>query len=238
MGSGEKKVARCQLNAMALGQTSAAEAANRPGGNATGISIFTAQLEGKRLGLLNEIVPQVAAIGVLLNPNDPNAGDQLRERQKVARAIGLRLHVLRASSDREIEAAFETIVQQRIAALDVAGNPFFDTRHDKLVALAARQQALPQSAPAKSPRASATCSHHAVWRHSGRSRESTSPRSPPCWGSLRSVRVPSPAKHHSPPDQSPAAAYPRNTPSPSTASPSRINAEHGVYSVSAHCDPA
>jgi ABC-type uncharacterized transport system substrate-binding protein len=111
---------------------------NRPGGNATGINIFTADLEGKRLGLLHEIVPQAAVIGVLLNPSDPNAADQLGERQKVARAIGLRLHVLRASSDREIEAAFETIVQQRIAALDVAGDPFFDTRHDKLVTLAAR----------------------------------------------------------------------------------------------------
>jgi putative tryptophan/tyrosine transport system substrate-binding protein len=111
---------------------------NRPGGNATGINAFSAQLEGKRLGLLHEIVPQAAAIGVLLNPNDPNAEEQLRERRKVASVIGLQLHVLRASSDREIEAAFETIVQQRIAALDVAGDPFFDTRHDKLVALAAR----------------------------------------------------------------------------------------------------
>ena len=111
---------------------------NRPGGNATGINAFSAQLEGKRLGLLREIMPNAAAIGVLLNPSDPNAGDQLRERQKVARAIGLQLHVLWASSDREIEAAFETIVQQSIAALDVGGDPFFDTRHDKLVALAAR----------------------------------------------------------------------------------------------------
>jgi len=89
---------------------------------------------------------QVAAIGVILNPSNPTAGDQLRERQKVARAIGLQLHVLRASSDREIEAAFETIVQQRIAALDVAADPFFDTRRDKLVALSARH-AVPANVP-------------------------------------------------------------------------------------------
>jgi putative tryptophan/tyrosine transport system substrate-binding protein len=111
---------------------------NRPGGNATGISIDTAPLEGKRLGLLHEIVPQVAEIGLLLNPREPLVGDQLSELQEAARVIGLRLHVLRASSDREIEAAFETIAQQGIAALDVSGSPFFDTRHDKLVALAAR----------------------------------------------------------------------------------------------------
>jgi putative ABC transport system substrate-binding protein len=69
----------------------------------------TAPLEGKRFWLLHEIVPQVAAIGVLLNPSNPLAGDQLRARQEAARAIGLRVHVLLASSDREIEAAFETI---------------------------------------------------------------------------------------------------------------------------------
>jgi putative tryptophan/tyrosine transport system substrate-binding protein len=111
---------------------------NRPGGNVTGINVPTALLEGKRLGPLHEIVPQVAAIGVLLNPSNPQTGDGLRALQEAARAIGVRVHVLRASSDPEIDAAFETIVQQRIAALDVVGDPFFDTRRDKLVALAAR----------------------------------------------------------------------------------------------------
>jgi len=119
---------------------------NRPGGNATGINVLPFPLEGKRLGLLHEIVPQVAVIGVLLNPSEPQAGDRLGELQEAARAIGLRLHVLRASSDREIEAAFETIVQQRIAALAVAGDPFFDTRRDKLVALTARH-AVPTGYP-------------------------------------------------------------------------------------------
>jgi ABC-type uncharacterized transport system substrate-binding protein len=110
---------------------------NRPGGNATGISILTSTLEPKRLGLLHELVPQAATIGVLLNPNFPSFEGQLRDVQEAARAIAVQIHVLRASTDREIEAAFGTVAQQRIAALAVAADPFFDTRRDKLVALAA-----------------------------------------------------------------------------------------------------
>jgi ABC-type uncharacterized transport system substrate-binding protein len=111
---------------------------NRPGGNATGINLLTHTLESKRLGLLRELVPQAATIGVLLNPNFPSAADQSKNVQEAARAIGLQIHVLRANTDREIEAAFETVAQHRIAALAVAASPFFDTRRDKLVALAAR----------------------------------------------------------------------------------------------------
>ena len=108
---------------------------NRPGGNATGISIVTSSLEPKRLGLLRELVPQAATIGVLLNPNFPAYEGQLRDVQEAARALGLPIHELRAKND--IDVAFETIAQRRIAALSVAAGPFFDTRRDKLVALAA-----------------------------------------------------------------------------------------------------
>ena len=111
---------------------------NRPGGNLTGINIFTTTLEAKRLGLLHELVPQAAAIGVLLNANFPAAERQLRDVQGAARAIGLQIHALRANIDREIEVAFETVTSQRIAALAVAASPFFTTRRDKVVALAAR----------------------------------------------------------------------------------------------------
>ena len=111
---------------------------NRPGGNLTGINIFTTTLEAKRLGLLHELVPQAAAIGVLLNANFPAAERQLRDVQGAARAIGLQIHALRANVDREIEVAFETVASQRIAALAVAASPFFTTRRDKTVALAAR----------------------------------------------------------------------------------------------------
>jgi putative tryptophan/tyrosine transport system substrate-binding protein len=108
----------------------------RPGGNATGMNILTATLEVKRLGLLHELVPQAATIGVLLNPKFQPADNQLRDLQQAAPAIGLQIQVLRASTDSELDAAFETVTQQRIAALAVTADPFFDTRRDKLVALA------------------------------------------------------------------------------------------------------
>jgi putative ABC transport system substrate-binding protein len=112
---------------------------NRPGGNATGTSILTSTLEPKRLGLLHELVPQATTIAVLLNPNFQASEGQERDVQEAGRALGVHIHILRASSDRDIEAAFEIVAQQRIAALAVGADPFFDTRRDTLVALAARQ---------------------------------------------------------------------------------------------------
>jgi putative ABC transport system substrate-binding protein len=111
---------------------------NRPGGNATGMSILNSELEPKRLGLMLELVPQATAIGVLLNPSFPLFDGQRRDVQEAARAHGLDIRVLAADSDAEIETAFETVAQQRMAALLVGGSPFFDTRRDKLIALAAR----------------------------------------------------------------------------------------------------
>jgi putative ABC transport system substrate-binding protein len=111
---------------------------NRPGGNATGIVLFAQQLEPKRLGLMRELVPQVSTIGFLLNPSFSPAQRQLLEIEEAARHLNLAIHVLRADTDREIDAAFETVTQQRIPALSVAASPFFDTRRDKLVALATR----------------------------------------------------------------------------------------------------
>jgi len=111
---------------------------NRPGGNSTGVSILTTTLEPKRLGLLRELVPATATIGALVNPSYPLYESQLRDVQEAARVLALPLVVLPANTDREIEASFETVVQRRISALTVAAAPFFDTRRDKLVALAAR----------------------------------------------------------------------------------------------------
>jgi putative ABC transport system substrate-binding protein len=111
---------------------------NRPGGNATGLSILTALLEPKRLGLLHELVPQAARVGILLNPQYPLAESQSRDVQEAARAIGLQVHLLPASNDGEIDAAFQTVSERHIAALSVAADPYFDTRRDKIVALAAR----------------------------------------------------------------------------------------------------
>jgi putative ABC transport system substrate-binding protein len=77
-------------------------------------------------------------IGVLVNPDNPWAESQLQDLQGAARAIGLRVHVLRASTDPEIEAAFEAVAQQHIAVLAVTADPFLDTLRDKIVALAER----------------------------------------------------------------------------------------------------
>jgi putative tryptophan/tyrosine transport system substrate-binding protein len=111
---------------------------NRPGGNATGMNILTTTLEAKRLGLLHELVPYAANIGVLLHPGAPNAEGQSRDVKEAARAIGVQIQDLWASTDREIDAAFDTVAQQRIRALAVTANPFFDTRRDRILALASR----------------------------------------------------------------------------------------------------
>jgi putative ABC transport system substrate-binding protein len=111
---------------------------NRPGGNLTGINILTDTLEAKRLGLLRELVPRAVAVGLLWNPRFASAESQLRDVQEAARVINMTIRVLPASTDREIELAFETVAQERIRALAVAADPFLTMSGDKIVALAAR----------------------------------------------------------------------------------------------------
>jgi putative tryptophan/tyrosine transport system substrate-binding protein len=96
----------------------------RPGGNATGISILTATLEPKRLELLRELMPHVSTIGALLDPNFPPYEGQLRDLREAARSLDLQVQELRASTDAEIELAFETVARQRIAALTVVAGHF------------------------------------------------------------------------------------------------------------------
>ena len=111
---------------------------NRPGGNITGVSFFTAELEAKRLGLLHELVPRVTDVAVLLNPTNANAENQLKELTEAARTLGLQLHFQQAGSEREFDAVFVAIVRTRAGALLVASDPFFFTRRETLVSLAAR----------------------------------------------------------------------------------------------------
>jgi putative tryptophan/tyrosine transport system substrate-binding protein len=111
---------------------------NSPGGNATGISILTANLEPKRLEFLRELVPQARIIGGLLDPNFPPFETQLEDMREAAHALGIDVRELRASTDAEIDAAFEATTQQRLGAIAVAAGPFFDTRRDRLVTSAAR----------------------------------------------------------------------------------------------------
>jgi len=111
---------------------------NRPGGNATGIYLFTAALEPKKLELLHELVPQAVVIGILANPRNPNVESVSTGLQTAARTLGLQTYVVNAAAEDELVAAFATFVDQRIGALVVAADPFFNARRAELVALAAR----------------------------------------------------------------------------------------------------
>ena len=111
---------------------------SRPGGNITGFTQFTAALEAKRLELLHELVPAAAVIAILVNPNYADADIQLRDVQTAARALRIQVYVLKAGGESGIEAAFATLVQQRTGALLIASDPFFFSRRNQLVALAAR----------------------------------------------------------------------------------------------------
>jgi len=112
---------------------------NRPGGNLTGFNSFSSELGAKALALLHELVPGIATIGFLENPNNPRF-EAYYERDVLAAAtvIGLKIQVLKARTDREIDAAFVSLVQARTGALLVGGDVLFNNRTEQLVALAAR----------------------------------------------------------------------------------------------------
>jgi putative ABC transport system substrate-binding protein len=105
----------------------------RPGGNLTGFSLHA--LAAKRVELLSELVPQAKTIAILVNPDDPSNTD-IGDAQEVARVKGVQLHVVKVSSDGEIEPAFTTLDQLRANALVVPGNPLFSRRTVEIVALA------------------------------------------------------------------------------------------------------
>jgi putative ABC transport system substrate-binding protein len=113
---------------------------NRPGGNVTGSAMVTTDMDQKRLGLLHELVPNVPLIGALVNPSSPGQENQLPEIEQAARTIGRRLFVAKASNDEGLNAAFALLLQQGIGALLVAGDPYFDTRRDRIIAFAAQNR--------------------------------------------------------------------------------------------------
>jgi putative ABC transport system substrate-binding protein len=111
----------------------------RPDGNLTGINIFSAELTAKRLELLRELVPRAVRVAALVNPTNATTTETtLRDIEAAARAMGLQIQVLNASTSREINAAFATFVRERPDALFVGGDPFFNSRHVQLVHLATR----------------------------------------------------------------------------------------------------
>jgi putative ABC transport system substrate-binding protein len=109
---------------------------NQPGGNATGVNVFLQEMEGKRLGLIRELVPTGALIAVLLNPSNANFQIQLRDVTDAASTVGQQIRVLNASNESDIHAAFTTMSKSSVAALLVGGDPFFNTRRQQLVTLA------------------------------------------------------------------------------------------------------
>jgi putative ABC transport system substrate-binding protein len=110
---------------------------NRPGGNVTGVSFLNTTLVAKRVGLLRELASPTA-IGFLVNPNNPIGALETGDAEAAAHALGLPLHVLIAMSERNIDRAFATLLQQHAGALLVGSDPFFGSWRDKLVELAAR----------------------------------------------------------------------------------------------------
>jgi putative tryptophan/tyrosine transport system substrate-binding protein len=104
----------------------------------TGVTTITAELEAKRLGLLRELVPSATSIAVLINPARPGVDAQLAQAQEAARALGLTLQILKASSGSDLDAAFPTLVRLRAGALIITADGLFADRRDQIVALAKR----------------------------------------------------------------------------------------------------
>jgi putative ABC transport system substrate-binding protein len=113
---------------------------SRPGSNATGVTIFGPAAITKRLQLLHDLVPQAAVTAFLVNPNNPNGNVEMTAAQTAATSLGRQIVVLNASSERELDAAFANMMQQRIGALLGASDPFFYNRRDQIVSLAARHR--------------------------------------------------------------------------------------------------
>ena len=113
-----------------------AESINRPGANVTGIDVFTTVLDPKRLSLLHDLVPTTDTIGFLVDANYPPSAQQVTDAEAAASAMGVRIRVLRATNEQEIDAAFEILANNNIRALAVASSPYFDTEHKRLVRLA------------------------------------------------------------------------------------------------------
>jgi putative tryptophan/tyrosine transport system substrate-binding protein len=143
----------------------------RPGGNLTGINIFSAELVAKRLELVRELLPSATRIAVLISPSGPSSETTLRDIEPAAHALGLRVQVLNASTPREIDAAFATLVRERLDALFLAADPFFTSRRVQLANLATRHVVPMISATREVPEAGGLISYGANindgWRQMG-----------------------------------------------------------------------
>ena len=111
---------------------------NRPGGNATGTAGLTSELDSKRLEFLHEMKPAAAVVGVLVNPNRPGLDSQSRELEAAADKLNLKLEIQKASTDREIDGAFQAFGSRRVDVLLVTADPFFNNHREQVLSLAAR----------------------------------------------------------------------------------------------------
>jgi putative ABC transport system substrate-binding protein len=111
---------------------------NQPGGNITGATIMGVELGAKRLELLRELVPTATVVAALVNPTSPGAAILSRDLQSAAQTLGLQVHVLYASTERDFEPVFETLVQLRAGALVIGADPLFNSRSEQLGALTVR----------------------------------------------------------------------------------------------------
>jgi putative ABC transport system substrate-binding protein len=111
----------------------------RPGGNLTGVTTLGREVAPKRLELLHELVPTATTVAVLINPTNPTIEIILQDLQAAARTLGLQLHVLRASTERDFDAAFGTLAELRTGGLVIGSDAFFNTRAEQLAALALRR---------------------------------------------------------------------------------------------------
>jgi putative ABC transport system substrate-binding protein len=112
---------------------------NRPGGNITGVTSMSVELGPKQLEVLRELVPTATIIALLVNPTNPTVTETLsRDMQGAARTLGLQLHILHASTERDFDTVFTTLPRLRAGALVIGSDPFFNSRSEQLVALAMR----------------------------------------------------------------------------------------------------
>ena len=143
----------------------------RPGGNLTGINIFSAELVAKRLELVRELLPSATRIAVLIRPTGPSSEATLRDIEPAAHVLGLQVQVLNASTAREIDAAFATLVRERLDALFLGADPFFTSRRVQLANLATRHVVPMISATREVPEAGGLISYGANiadgWRQMG-----------------------------------------------------------------------
>jgi len=151
---------------------------SRPGGNITGVSFFTTAVVSKRVELLRDLLPNASSIVYLVNPANPEAEPETKDVSAAARALGFELHVLNASSEREIDAAFATLIQLRPGALLTGSDPFLFSRGSQIAALSIRHAVPPICAGRKArqaPYQALSCSRP----------HSPSPLSPTTWSSAR-----------------------------------------------------